>query len=506
MRHFRASPNNWGIALWLAAAGFWLGGVAPAAHAAALIQPGNPQLRSDVELLADAGYLGAPVTSWPLPWAAISADLQHADTATMSAAQRAAWGRLTSLLGTDRSTHAAVGVSARAGEAPALRWYRSEPRAGQAVDVAVTGGDAGAFSYAVDLGVVHQPDDHREAIRPDGSYASYRAGNWLLDAGWIERWWGPGWGGSVILGTNARPVPGLALARASATPFDLPVLKWLGPWRLTLFVDRMEEDRAIPHLWLLGARVAFRPVSSLTIALSRTTQWGGAGTATDWVHFRDMITGTSYRNTGVPGSSLGAFDLRWHFDLGAQPFALYLQEAGEDTSKMRHLPKRFTGLIGFDTNGGLGEFGSYRLFAEYADTSVGFLGLNGNVGIFNYAYENHQYRSGYRYLGKPLGYPTDNDSRLVTLGAIVTDAQAHRWTVLLRGGVINRDDANVRLPGGNTIARRRADIADAELAWSAPLPRDLGELTVAVGATRLAPAGAEAYHDQRLSVNWSYGL
>ncbi len=42
---------------------------------------------------------------------------------------------------------------------------------------------------------------------PDGSYLGVNVGNFMLSAGYIERWWGPGWDGSLILSTNARPIP-----------------------------------------------------------------------------------------------------------------------------------------------------------------------------------------------------------------------------------------------------------------------------------------------------------
>ncbi len=33
------------------------------------IEPGDVRLRHDIELLADAGIIRAPVTTWPVSWA-----------------------------------------------------------------------------------------------------------------------------------------------------------------------------------------------------------------------------------------------------------------------------------------------------------------------------------------------------------------------------------------------------------------------------------------------------
>ena len=52
-----------------------------------------------------------------------------------------------------------------------------------------------------------------EEFRPDGTYAGVVLGNWMVTAGWQERWWGPSGDGSLILGSNARPTPGVMLQR-----------------------------------------------------------------------------------------------------------------------------------------------------------------------------------------------------------------------------------------------------------------------------------------------------
>ncbi len=67
-------------------------------------------------------------------------------------------------------------------------------------------------SYVVD------PDDDKD-WRADGSYLGVNFGNFMLSAGFMERWWGPGWDGSLILSTNARPIPTITLERNYTDPF-----------------------------------------------------------------------------------------------------------------------------------------------------------------------------------------------------------------------------------------------------------------------------------------------
>jgi len=85
-------------------------------------------------------------------------------------------------------------------------------------------------------------------------------GNWSLSAGYLDRWWGPGWEGSLILSDNARPVPSFGIDRIEAQPFTLPVLRWLGPWRFSTFMGQLEEDRDYPEALLFGMRFESRPL------------------------------------------------------------------------------------------------------------------------------------------------------------------------------------------------------------------------------------------------------
>ncbi len=68
------------------------------------------------------------------------------------------------------------------------------------------------FAFARRRPASPTPDDGK-TYRPDGSYAAVVLGNWMLHAGYIDRWWGPGWEGSLIYGSNARPIPSITIER-----------------------------------------------------------------------------------------------------------------------------------------------------------------------------------------------------------------------------------------------------------------------------------------------------
>ncbi len=100
--------------------------------------------------------------------------------------------------------------------------------------------DEGRFSAGLDVTLVTDPADDQE-VRLDGSHATVQLGNWLLSANELDRWWGPGHEGSLILSNNARPMPTLMVERAEARAFETKWLSWLGPWRMSFGLSQMEN-------------------------------------------------------------------------------------------------------------------------------------------------------------------------------------------------------------------------------------------------------------------------
>ena len=62
--------------------------------------------------------------------------------------------------------------------------------------------------FVMDLRVtgVDNASDGKD-IRADGSEIGVRLGNFTYAVSVTDRWWGPGWDGSLILSNNARPIP-----------------------------------------------------------------------------------------------------------------------------------------------------------------------------------------------------------------------------------------------------------------------------------------------------------
>ena len=181
------------------------------AFAAPQAQPGDVGLRHDIQVLADYGAISGPVTTWPISWDALLADLEHVQAndivlpnkvmptfnRMLARAQREA-GR-----GKPRSSgHLAVAENPMQ-----IRGFSNTPRERGELRAGVAW-----FSehVSLDLNVtaVDDPADG-EDVRPDGSQLGVDLGNWSIAASTMDRWWGPGWDGSLILSNNARPIPSI---------------------------------------------------------------------------------------------------------------------------------------------------------------------------------------------------------------------------------------------------------------------------------------------------------
>jgi hypothetical protein len=410
------------------------------AHADPWIAPGDSGLRHDIELLADAGVLRGPVTTWPISWPDVARDVlamphdgsrpavvEQALTRVQTAARRAS-ARGASAIGTRLSAaHEPIG----------LRSFGDSPR--EEGEISLRAGWLGdRVALNLQATAVVDPDDGRE-LRADGSYVGVNIGNFMISAGYMERWWGPGWDGSLILSTNARPIPSLTIERNYTDAFKNKLLSWSGPWRASIAVGEAEQhDVAVPRVRFLAARVNFKPRPWLELGLSRTAQWCGGERVCDLETFGNLLIGRDNRDgsldaTDEPGNQMAGYDARVRSPWAALPVAFYTQWIGEDEAG--GLPSKFIGLAGLEFWGG-GEAGSWRLRGEYTDTACVFTRENPQL---NCAYRNGIYPQGYTYRRRIIGHALDNDSRMYSVGALWAHPDGGVYQLVARRVELNRD-------------------------------------------------------------------
>ncbi len=481
----------------LAAAVFFF--LTPLAWAGPNIQAGDLVLRHDIQRLADYGVLKGPISTWPLAWGPILDDLRQADASTLPPVVLSSLTRVRDRANREARTRemmfsAELGV---ADNATRIRSFQNTPR-GKAEIAAGANWVGDWFSFDLNMQVVDSDQDDEE-LRADDSLLGVVLGNWSLAASTQQRWWGPGWDGSLILSNNARPMPSLVIDRVFTDRYANKWLDWLGPWDLSVIFGQMERERRIPNARFFGMRFTFKPISSLEFGLSRSAQWCGDGRPCDASTFADLLLGNDNRgDEGIsldnePGNQLAGVDFRWSSLVFAQPIALYGQFMGEDEAG--GFPSRWLGQLGGEWSGYLSERWSTRVYAEFAGTSCQFYESS---EIFNCAYNHSIYGTGYRYRSRSLGHGADNDARIVSLGAVMVDGADSQWRALVRYGALNRGGSP---DATNSLTPGRQDLASVDLSHSRVF--SFGVIDVGVGYERVDDVAlGVSFSDSRFYGQW----
>ncbi|HTU65134.1 MAG TPA: capsule assembly Wzi family protein [Steroidobacteraceae bacterium] len=472
--------------------------VTAAVRADPWLAPGDEGLRADISRLADAGILHGPVTTWPLSWPdiardALAAPLDSLDTATLDALLRV------QRLARAASNSGFSGIGARvrgAYEPTTLRQFADTPREEGEVSARAS---VLTSHFAVNLQGTYAADpDDGQSFRPDGSYLGLNVGNFMVSAGYLERWWGPGWDGSLILSTNARPMPTVTLERNYTDPFETKLLSWIGPWRASIAVGEGESDGlAVGKVRFLAARVNFRPRPWLELGLTRTAQWCGGDRPCDFGTFKDMLLGQDNQDDAngqpsaeQPGNQMAGYDLRLRSPWRKLRLVAYTQWIGEDEAG--GLPSKFLGQYGLETWGSA-SFGGWRLYVEYAGTACNF---SRQEPVYGCAYRNSIYPQGYTYRGRIIGHAMDNDSEMTSAGVVLSLSNGDVAALTARHVQLNRDG------GAHAISDVPADLDNVELRYS----RTFGFGKVSVGLGYDQADGGELRSGARGSVTWQQGF
>ena len=480
------------------------------AYAGPQVAPGDMALRHDIQVLADYGVLTGPVTSWPLSWDSLNNELSVIED--LAALPAAATGSLERLRSRARQevTRGKTTFRARlavAEKPTAIRSFENTPREDAEISAGITWfGER--LSINLNAIAVDSPADGEE-FRADGSEVGLTLGNYTIAASTMERWWGPGWDGSLILSNNARPIPSLTFRRNHTAPFKTKWLSWIGPWDFHLIWGQMEEDRVIPNPRFFGVRFNFKPVPSLEIGISRTAQWCGDGRPCDLDTFFDLLIGQDNRGDDgttledEPGNQLAGIDFRWSNQWFGMPMAFYGQFTAEDEAG--GFPSRYLAQGGVEFSGWSEKRQwSYRWYAEFAGTSCDFL----KDDIFDCAYNHDIYKDGYTYRGRVVGHGADNDALIGSLGLIVVTENAHQFRAWVRAGDLNRGSNPDRVGNPdirNTLTLTPLELISADLAYSRPIGNS--RIDLGIGYEQLEdPRSNSKTNNSRAYLQWITGF
>lgn len=462
-------------------------------------ESGDAAMRMDLQLLNDAEIIRLPVNHWPLPRAAVAHAIENArESFAINGAVIHALARVRARL-TGREGTSPFAATMTIGQAGLLRDFDSNGREDAELVIRAQGTTEHA---AVSLRVsgVLDPEDGRE-IRADGSHATLRLGNWLLSANTLDRFWGPAHDSSLILSNNARPIPTLMVERAVPMPFESPWLEWLGPWRFSFGIGKMEDDRAdIDSPLFMSWRVAIMPLKDVELGFSRTAQFCGKQLACNFDTFANMLAGND--NVGIdataedePGNQMAGFDIRWASPIGSWPYAVYSQLIGEDESS--YLPAKYLAQFGLETWKTFGDGALAQTWVEFADTTCS---ANRSQPRFGCAYNQGRFsEEGYRYRGRVIGHTTDRDAESIAAGVSYINERGALWTVAARKARLNRDPV---FDPTNTVSAVPADHLSLELGWRGDWRRQ--QISVQVGVEAFTPDDEDRQLEPFGFLSWTY--
>jgi len=383
--------------------------------------PGNLILRHDIQVLVDSGVINIPITTWPLAWGDIAYNLSKTEQ-EMTSFELASFQRIKEALFEEEIGGISANTSLKFAKNPeTITSFNDSVGARSEIE-----GESTYLgkNFAINL---HVKKAKGETVF-DESYIAVALGDYSISLGSKKNWWGPGWGGSLILSTNANPISGISIERNFSDPFESKLLHWIGPWDLSLLLGELEHSRTRSDALFFGMRIGSRPLTNLEIGFSKTSLFCGKNRPCGFSSFSDMLL-----NKTDSGYNLSGFDFRSSHHIKNFPFVLYGQIIGEGISD-NHL-----GLFGLETWGPINDFDqleSYRVFLEAASTSCEF--YKNDDSKYGCAYHDSLYPDGYRYKGVNIGHSADGDALVLTLGGIIVAQNSQLIKSSLSLGKLNR--------------------------------------------------------------------
>lgn len=462
-------------------------------------------LKANIQLLADAGFITTPTTTYPLMWHDINRDIKSLHAAALTAQQKSAFYyikhqfklakrnqvRIKGQVGVEDTRFTSFGDSYR--DTNSLQVQTSTMIGNIASNV--------SFSYYPDA------NDKSDRKRWDNSYLAAFLGNWVVSVGKQDRWFGPTWDTSLSLSNNARPVTALALTRKSAEPITIPFTEHQVPWTVTTFMGKMDDTRIVKDTLLWGFRFNFKPLKNLEFGITRLAQWGGEGRPQDLKTFWNVLIGKDNCGAGgldcsdnnEPGNQQAGWDMRYSFNLFDTQMALYGQYFAEDGANEGGLSMVTKAEIqgGFDMHIDLFSSPS-TVFLEVTDS---FQDCNNKQGFGNCYYEHHIYQTGMRFEGRTLGSLYDNDAKSIVLGTISQIDTNTRLTTKFRYLDLNYDNSD-KAPDNPIIGNPLTSIAEQMVMISSSVQHNYKNWRFTLGAD-ISHSSFENDLDKETDVNAS---
>jgi len=127
-------------------------------------------------------------------------------------------------------------------------------------------------------------------------YAKLNLSNIEFEIGRDSMWWGPGYHGSLLMTNNAEPFDMVKIS--NPRPILLPwIFRYLGPFKATFVLSKLEKNRPIPEPYLYGLRLNIKPLPTLELGMSHIAIFGGEGRGLSFTDTLEVL----YSNRNLSG-------------------------------------------------------------------------------------------------------------------------------------------------------------------------------------------------------------
>ncbi len=269
----------------------------------------------------------------------------------------------------------------------------------------IAGGDVIPFGWNLRFGNTNR-------LRPLDAYVALNVHNWQFTFGQQSLWWGPDRSTSLILSTNAAPLPMLRVDRVK--PGHLPgALHVLGPVHFDFFMARQggihfvalgpnfipygSQNAALtppPYLW--GVHLTVKPTENFELGLAHTTIFAGYGRPLTFGTFAHSFSIFGNGQAVDPGKRVTEVNLSYHLPGFRRAIQVYSEGMAWDDP----IEGKFVARFAWDPGIYLSELPKLhkldaRFEAAYTDLP--------KAPYQGYYYANTHYPQGYTNYGQILG-------------------------------------------------------------------------------------------------------
>jgi hypothetical protein len=388
-------------------------------EAAPWASPDDILVRHDLQILSDSGILDIPLNTWPIAWGDVAFNLNIQNVSEISPEVLLSLQRIRKKVIEEQVGGISANAEMKVAKNPDRIMTFFDP-----VNVKkLVASSSSYMSNNLAMNLKFEKTGTYQLL--DESYISLARGNYSITLGSKKNWWGPGWMGSTVLSTNARPIRGLSIERNFSDPFKNSFLSFLGSWDFAFILGDIKNTSLTPQRRFTALRLGIRPMDNLEVGFSKSAI----------ICDKNNGCGFSKLIDGVLGSGdiydLSTLDYRLSGKFNEIPYATYGQISGTSIDKS-------VGIFGLETWGNFPDrknFESYRVFTEFSSTTCGIFSGQSKYGC---AYQNQEYPSAYHYNGSNIAQPLDGDSMAISFGGILVqdDAQIYKSTLAI--GRMNR--------------------------------------------------------------------